>query len=166
MLKPSLIADTKPFNRYNIIESTATSRARFKRPTLCFPPFMGRLYSSHRYRGGAPPSIQTDKTILIQASTKAKTMSPTLKGTIRQYCPLASTPAELLLGERDAYNNGGKRLLMTNLRFSFRYTSFSRILIILSILWGGYLLSACVSAGATRSVCIHYNTNWYTLYSY
>lgn len=49
----------------------------------------------------------------------------------------ARAPTTLGWSEEDSNNNGGKRRLMTNLRFSFLNRSFSRFLIILSILRGG-----------------------------
>lgn len=100
--------------------------------TLCLYRLQKYVFTA-RYRGGAPSAIHVDKTIPIQPSADKRENNVAniernnpARRTIF-YPVFISTTAREWTGQN---NNGGKRCLMTNLRFSFRYRSFSRVLII------------------------------------
>lgn len=131
---------TIALNRYNIIERPDS---RFKRPTLCFPPFI-EGYSHSSWRGAIDHWNRQDNPNSDEHKSENNVANIERNNPARRtnFC-LARACEVSPVRERDRNNNGGKRRLMTNLRFSFRNRSFSRFLIILSILWGGLPFGLC-----------------------
>lgn len=136
-----LSAETIALNRYNIIEDSNLSPGSIQETNPLSPPIYIMLYSSSVEGRHRPFKQRQDNPNSDGHKSENNVANIERNNPARRTVLCLVRPRTVVrTGEGDGANNGGKRRLMTNLRFSFRNRSFSWFLIIISRLRGGYFV--------------------------